>query len=258
MSLGTGRISQPAEYILPIEHHQMSTSELIEKITELPPDWHTAGMASPEVLRAIASHAEQIGPIRQSAETGSGITTLLLSHLSANHIVFSLDLHSSLRQAKVSPLLNSEVVTFVEGPTQVTLPNYRFRRKLQIALIDGPHGYPFPDLEYYYFYPLVETGGLLIIDDINIPSIGRMFDIVKADDMFDLLEVVHHTAILRRSQAPMVNPHSDSWWLQGYNRAHYKKISGMTHPLRNLAKITPSFIKRMIPANLKTLLWRIQ
>jgi hypothetical protein len=32
----------------------------------------------------------------------------------------------------------------------------------------------------------------------------------------------------------------------------------MTHPLRNLAKITPSFIKRMIPANLRTLLWRIQ
>jgi hypothetical protein len=233
-------------------------SDLIDKIAELPPDWHTAGMVRPEVLRAIARHSEQIGPIRHSAETGSGITTLLFSHLSASHLVFALDLDGSLRQAKDSPLLNPQAVTFVEGPTQVTLPNYRFSRKLQIALIDGPHGYPFPDLEYYYFYPLIETGGLLIIDDIDIPSIARMFDIVKADDMFNLLETVRDTAIFRRSQAPLIDPQSDSWWLQGYNRAYHEKTSGLRQLLLYLANITPRFLKTMIPVSLKNLLGRIQ
>jgi hypothetical protein len=234
-------------------------SDLIDKITELPPDWHTAGMMSPKVLRAIARHSEQIGPISQSAETGSGTTTLLFSHLSTSHLVFALDLERSIRQAKDSPLLNPQAVTFVEGPTQVTLPSYRFSRKLQIALIDGPHGYPFPDLEYYYFYPLIETGGLLIIDDIQIPSIGRMFGIVKADDMFDLLEIVGNTAIFRRSQAPLIDPQSDSWWLQGCNRAYHQKISGPRRPLLGyLANITPRFLKTMIPVSLKSLLGRIQ
>ncbi len=46
------------------------------------------------------------------------------------------------------------------------------------VLIDGPHGYPFPDMEYYYFYPLIKPGGILIIDDIHIPSNGRMADII--------------------------------------------------------------------------------
>jgi hypothetical protein len=235
-------------------------SDLIDKIAELPSDWHKAGMMSPEVLRAIARHSEQIGPINQSAETGSGVTTLLFSHLSASHLVFAIDLNRSLRQAKESPLLNPQAVTFVEGPTQVTLPNYRFSRKLQIALIDGPHGYPFPDLEYYYFYPLIATGGLLLVDDIQIPSIGRMFDIIKADDMFNLLEVVGNMAILRRSEAPLVDPQSDSWWLQGYNRGHWEEINGSREKssrLGFLAGMTPKRVKMMIPVSLKKMLYRM-
>ena len=233
-------------------------SDLIDKIAELPSDWHKAGMMSPEVLRAIARHSEQIGPIIQSAETGSGLTTLLFSHLSASHLVFAIDLNGSIRQPKESPLLNPEAVTFVEGPTQVTLPNFRFSRKLQIALIDGPHGYPFPDLEYYYFYPHIETGGLLVIDDIKIPSISRMVDIVKADDMFNLLEIVGNTAIFRRSQASLIDPKSDSWWLQGYNRAYHEKVSGPRQLLAYLASITPSPLKAMTPVSLKKLLGRMK
>jgi len=61
------------------------------------------------------------------------------------------------------------------------LPKYNFQAKVQIALIDRPHGYPFPDLEYFYFYPLIETGGLLLVDDIKIPTISRMFEIIASD-----------------------------------------------------------------------------
>ena len=94
-------------------------------------------------------------------------------------------------------------------------------------LLDGPHGYPFPDLEYFYLYPTLDTGGLLIIDDIRIPSVRRMFDIIGADDMFQTLEVVDgNTAFLRRTEAALVHPESDSWWLQAYNRSYYTEIMG--------------------------------
>jgi hypothetical protein len=43
------------------------------------------------------------------------------------------------------------------------LPQYHFTR-LQLVLIDG-YGYPFPDLQYYFLYPHLETGALLILDD---------------------------------------------------------------------------------------------
>jgi hypothetical protein len=233
-------------------------SALIDRIVELPPRWHNAGSVSRKVLCAIAQYAEQLGPIKHSAETGSGRTTLLFSHLSAHHLVFARDIGRSVSQAKKSPLVNAQNVTFVEGPTQITLPNYSFTHKIQMALIDGPHGYPFPDLEYYYFYPLIETGGLLLVDDIHIPSIGRMFDVIKADDMFNLLEIVGHLAIFERSEAPLIDPHSDSWWLQGYNRAHFEKANGQKSSLvRSLAEVTPKPLKRMVPDGVKKMLGRV-
>jgi hypothetical protein len=233
---------------------------LIDKITKLPSDWHIAGSVSPRVLHSIAQHAEQIGTIHNSVETGSGKTTLLFSHLSSNHLVFAKDVGRSISQVKASPLFNAQSVTFVEGPSQGSLPNYRFTHKVQIALIDGPHGYPFSDLEYYYFYPIIETGGLLLVDDIQIPSIGRMFDIIKADDMFNLLEIVDNMAFFRRSKAPLIDPQSDSWWLQGYNKAYYKEIQPWGPRLPRvqscLACITPQSLKKIIPVRLKKMLWQ--
>jgi len=129
---------------------------------------------------------------------------------------------------------------------------------VQLALIDGPHGYPFPDLEYYYFYPLIVPGGLLLLDDIKIPSVRRMFDIIRADDMFDLLEIVdRNTAFFRRSKAPLLDPQSDSWWLQGYNRAYYENTGARSRSRRvlaSLASITPKAVKERIPLRVKKLL----
>ena len=221
---------------------------ILDEISSLPADWHGSGTMSEVVLRALAAHATALGPIHHSAETGSGKTTLLFSHLSANHEVFALDCGDSIARVKTSCLFNSKSVTYIEGPSQLTLPRHVFSHKLQIALIDGPHGYPFPDMEYYYFYPQIEPGGLLLIDDINIPSIERMFQIIRADDMFELVEVVEYTAFLRRTDTPLIDPLSDSWWLQGFNRSHYGYA--MAHS-RFPARSSLRFFTRFIPSSLK-------
>lgn len=231
-------------------------ADLIHKIAELPSDWHGAGSVQPEVLDGIARHAEQIGPIHHSVETGSGKTTLLFSHLSENHIVFAKDDGKSITRVKESPLFNAETVTYIEGATQRTLPSYKFNHNVQIALIDGPHGYPFPDLEYYYMYPLIETDGLLLVDDIQIPTITRMFEIIQASDMFELLEVVKDLAFFRRTAASLIDPESCSWPLQGYNKPHYEEIQARKHRkpskiLTTLSALTPDSLKKRTPERVK-------
>lgn len=213
----------------------MNIDELVRDISQLPSDWHGAGSVSSRVLEAIARHVAGLGgALQRSMESGSGKTTLLFSHLSPEHTVFAVDAGNSISQVKKSELLNRDSVSFVEGPTQVTMPQYDFSKKIQLALIDGPHGYPFPDLEYYYFYQIIEEGGLLLLDDTRIPSIGRMFEVISADDMFELLEVVDDTAFFRRTEAPLLNPLSDSWWLQGYNRPYYDQLmAGNVPPLQS-------------------------
>lgn len=178
---------------------------------------HSAGTFSGRTLEAIGRAAQKLR-IRNSAETGSGASTLLLSHLSEHHTVFALeDGRGSVTNVRRSSLLRQNVVTFVEGPTQATLPQYRFSEKLQLVLIDGPHAYPFPDLEYYFLYPHLDTGALLILDDIHIPSVHNLFQFLRRDAMFELDRVVQKTAFFRRTTAPTFNPFDDGWSQQNYN-----------------------------------------
>jgi hypothetical protein len=97
------------------------------------------------------------------------------------------------------------------------LPRQQFPEKLQLVLIDGPHAYPFPDLEYYFLYPHLDIGGLLILDDIQIRSIHNLFAFLCADSMFRLDEVVRSTAFFTRTDAPTFDPTGDGWQEQRYN-----------------------------------------
>ncbi len=134
-----------------------------------------------------------------------------------NHTVFALDEGDSLSSVRRSALLRPDIVTFIEGPSQRTLPRHHFPEKLQLALIDGPHAYPFPDLEYYFLYPHLDPGALLILDDIQIRSIHNLFDFLRSDAMFRLDEVVQSTAFFTRTDAPAFDPTGDGWQQQGYN-----------------------------------------
>jgi hypothetical protein len=204
---------------------------VLAEVVRIAPSLHKAGTFSSHALEAIVRHAT-VKPVQHSVETGSGASTLLFSHLSEDHTVFAVDGGTdSIRSIETSPFLRREAVTFVEGPTQLTLPFHAFAHRLQLALIDGPHGYPFPDLEYYYVYPHLDPDALLIVDDIHIPTITNLFDFISADEMFDLQEVVETTAFFRRTDAPTFPQTGDGWWTQRYNK---RSFEGMEAELLNL------------------------
>ena len=193
-------------------------NEIMHEIENFPPDWHKAGTMYPKLLWKIIEHCSNLD-VTYSMETGSGVSTIVFSHISSNHNVFAVEHgNGSISNVKKSPLFNSKAVKFIEGPTQITLPKFKFTHKLQVALIDGPHGYPFPDMEYYYIYPNLDVNALLIVDDIHIPTIHNMYEFIKADEMFDLLEVFKHTAFFRRTDSKTFPPTIDGWWMQNYNK----------------------------------------
>jgi hypothetical protein len=184
---------------------------------------HRAGTLDAHVLRAI----EDLVPatIDASLETGCGKSTILLSNLSARHVVFAYDdrdqPNSSVHYYSDCPLFRKDTTTLVSGATQLTLPRYVFDRPVDVALLDGPHGYPFPELEYYYVYPHLRSGALLIVDDIHIPTIHRLHQFLSEDAMFDLVHVERTTAFFRRTEAPVFSPLGDGWELQTYNQRRF-------------------------------------
>lgn len=116
-----------------------------------------------------------------------------------------------------SELLRPGSVEFVVGPTQRTLLGHEFDAQIDVAYLDGPHAYPFPELEYWAVYPHIPSGGLLVIDDVQIPTIANLFDVLRSDAMWDLIEVADTTAFFRRTAAAGVEPYGEGWWLQAYN-----------------------------------------
>lgn len=192
---------------------------------------HNSGCLNGDVLWALANYAP--ADLKLSAETGCGRSTILLSHLMAGpdsrHFVFAFDdrvvPNGSIWQVTKSPLTDLSRVEFVFGPTQQTLVNFDFtaaKAKYQpegfdLVIIDGPHGWPFVELEYYRFYPHIRPGGILMVDDLHIPTIRRFFDILREDDNYVLLDIVSHTAFFRRTDVPCLDPLGDDWPRSGYN-----------------------------------------
>jgi hypothetical protein len=207
---------------------QGDVDEALREIVTLPRDWHRHGGLHPRVLARLAHHGGA-HPVRVSAETGTGKSTLLLSHLSARHFVFTCDdgPSGSLARVRTSVVLRAETVEFVVGPAQRTLPAYRFPAPLDLALIDGAHGYPFPDLEYYHLYPALAPDALLVLDDIQIRNINHLFQFLRQDPMFALVEVVRTTAFFRRTAAPTFDPYGDGWWDQPFNRRWAPFLAGL-------------------------------
>jgi len=202
----------------------VNSQNIIESMRSLPPTWHANGSLNPAVIEELFKRAN--GAL-DTAETGCGRSTLVLSHASKRHLIFACDVPAgedpethSLYQVRKSPLLRTEGCEFVIGATQQTLPLFDFDREFDLVFLDGPHGYPFPELEYFYFYPHVKLGGFLVIDDIQIPTVANMVDVLKKDAMFSLDTIVRTTAFFRRTDAPTFPPYADGWWEQGYNTRH--------------------------------------
>lgn len=215
--------------------HSSKVPEDIAAIADISADFHQSGTLSGAVIIEMYSRTRDFENIT-SIETGCGKSTLLFSAISRKHFCFTrgnTDGHGddSLDAVLASPRLNKDAVSFVLGPTQKTLPDFGFADKFDVVFIDGPHGFPFPQLEYYYLYPHLKPGGLLIIDDIHIPTIGQLADFLKEDAMFDFTGHVGTTAFFRRTSAPVFDPMGDGWWLQQYNTRRFSELSGKYFPL---------------------------
>lgn len=221
--------------------------DVVTDVRGLGQGWHGAGTVTDAVITALDRHLADYGPVQHTAETGTGRTTLIFSHRSADHLVFTKDDAGdgdSLQRVRQSPLLDPSTVTFVLGPTQKTLLTHEFTAPLDVAYLDGPHAYPFPELEYWAIYPHLKTGALLVIDDVQLPTIANMYATLKADRMYEALGVVDSTAFLRRTDAPTLDPYGEGWWEQGYNaRPRLRHLPPKQRAMAFAAQVAPQGLR---------------
>jgi hypothetical protein len=175
------------------------------------------------------------GPFRSSAETGCGGSTIVLSHVSQRHIAFAIEgKDRTITELGKQDGLRTGNVVFVEGETKDTLPEYPFEGQMDLVLLDGPHAYPLPQIEFAYLFPRIRLGGWIVIDDIQIPSVYELFRFLRTESSVVLEDVAVRTAFFRRTE--MVEPGPDGWGLQGMNRHTILRYSWRDRLRRLLGK----------------------
>lgn len=194
--------------------------------------WHEAGNLVPYVIEVMAEKIQVKFPngLGSSVETGCGKSTVLLSNLAKRHYSFTLgsyyagtsNYENSLAIVQGAKHFRPENVTFIEGPSQLTLPKFDWGdMTFDFALIDGAHAYPFPEMDYFYFYHRLNPGAIFMIDDVHIPTINRLYNFMKEDPMFVMEDLWGSTAFFRRTDAPTFSPYGDGWTLQPYNTERF-------------------------------------
>jgi hypothetical protein len=130
------------------------------------------------------------------------------------------------------------------------MPRFEFKQKLDLALIDGPHAFPFAELEYYYIYPHLRPNALLIVDDVHIPTLFNLYRFLREDRMFSFVRKVSNTAIFRRTESPTFDPLGDEWEQQEFNRRRFPVIGGYER-LERLSRHVTRWVKRLVPLRIR-------
>jgi precorrin-6B methylase 2 len=193
--------------------------------------FHPWDAMAPAALSGIVRR----GPFRNTAETGCGGSTIVLSHASERHIAFAVEgADCTISELREHADLRIDNVNFMEGETKDTLPSYSFEEPLDLVLIDGPHAYPLPQVEFAYLFPHIKVGGWLVVDDIQIPSVHDLFRFLSRESTVALEEVIVRTAFFRRIKLLESSP--DGWEWQEMNRRTILRYSWRDRLRRLLSK----------------------
>ncbi len=198
------------------ERQAKTLNQTEEGLHELVSDaaaFHPWDAMAPAALTAIARR----GPFHNTAETGCGGSTILLSRISKQHTAFAIEgEHRTISALRARPDVGKDHVTFVEGETKKTIPVHVFPQSLQLLLLDGPHAYPQPQMEYLYLFEHLSPGGWLVLDDLQIPAVNELYRFLRQESFVALEEVVVRTAFFRKVAHPAGGP--DGWQGQRLNR----------------------------------------
>jgi hypothetical protein len=83
-----------------------------------------------------------------------------LSHISKHHTAFAIEgADRTITGLRQHSDLQRDTVVFGEGETTRTLPLHPFEGRLDLVLLDGPHAYALPQLDFVYLFPQVRAGG---------------------------------------------------------------------------------------------------
>lgn len=151
-------------------------------------------------------------------ETGCGISTILFASWGTTHrcitpIRKEADAVAAYCQDRGILL---DQVTFMVGSSSDVLPELNGSNpKLDVVLLDGSHGFPAPIIDWYYAARHLRRGGLVVIDDLQLPAVQLLADYLHADPRWLRVGGTAKWAAYERQNEGTLG---EDWYLQPFYR----------------------------------------
>lgn len=87
----------------------------------------------------------------------------------------------------------------IEEVSELALPNLlRAGEKFDLAFIDGYHTFDHTLLDFFYINRLIKIGGIIVVDDTNMPSVNRAVKYISTFPCYRLVGAVNQRGWRRR------------------------------------------------------------
>ena len=183
---------------------------LTAELRSLPPGLHGEGnefwgLAWP----ALRWLEREIKPGMATLETGAGSSTLAFAAGGAEHVAVTTDASEEVRiRAQADRMgIDHSQVRFEIGPSHEVLPRLE-ARPLDLVLVDGAHGFPYPVLDWWFTAAQLKVGGRVLLDDAYMPPVAMLVDALRRQPGWEFAgNAGYRTAVVRKTAESL--PHWD-------------------------------------------------
>ena len=169
----------------------MSDTPVTDALRAEPPGLHGSGEYWGLAWAALEWLERNLRPGWSTLETGAGASTVVFAAAGASHEAVTPDAGEEERiRRRCSELgVGTEGVTFRIGPSHEVLSRWH-ARPLDLVLIDGAHGFPYPILDWWHVASHLRVGGTVLLDDAYLPAVAAIVDFARASDAWRVDEAV--------------------------------------------------------------------
>lgn len=163
----------------------------LDRVHADPPSVHGAapGGVWKTAVDAYEFLADHIPADAHTLETGLGISTVLFGRWSAKHTCVVPDAAEveSVKAYAADRDIAFDHVSFEVGTSDDVLPGLQLD-PIDVFLIDGGHGFPHPAIDWYYGGRFLRDGGIVVIDDVQLPAVhDHLVTVLDADPRWECL-----------------------------------------------------------------------
>ena len=173
---------------------------LTDQLRREPPGLHAGGTEYWGLAwEALEWLEREVQPGMATLETGSGASTLVFAARGAEHeaVTPAADEEERFRREAERRGIDASGVSFRIGLSHELLP--QVDRELDLVLVDGAHGFPYPILDWWYVAPHVKVGGRVLLDDAYMPPVRALVDALRAQPQWEIDEPASfRTAVVRK------------------------------------------------------------